>query len=161
MGHKLLDASFDHAAEDLWVFGYGSLIWKQGFEFDEAVSCTVHGWHRRFCLGMWDWRGTPDNPGLILALDRGGSCAGVAFRLPDGDLPARMRQLIDRELDYEKDVGWIRWLTARAEGTTFRALTFYCTPNGFDPELVRVPEAQQWPCLRGPWVRRGAAPSTC
>ncbi len=61
-----------------WVFAYGSLIWKPEFEHVEARRGTVHGWRRSFCLRILDWRATPDQPGLMLALQRGGACAGVA-----------------------------------------------------------------------------------
>ena len=68
-------------AEGLWVFGYGSLIWQPEFAYSERRVGTVHGYHRRFCLLQRRFRGSADNPGLVLALDAGGSCEGVAFRL--------------------------------------------------------------------------------
>jgi len=68
-------------ADDLWVFGYGSLIWNPAFTFAERRCATLRGWHRRFCLKMYMGRGTPEHPGLMLALDRGGTCRGVAFRI--------------------------------------------------------------------------------
>ena len=65
----------------MWLFGYGSLIWNPAFAFAEQVPAFVRGWHRRFCLWMPMGRGTPEQPGLMLALDRGGGCRGVAFRV--------------------------------------------------------------------------------
>jgi cation transport protein ChaC len=66
---------------DLWLFGYGSLIWNPGLPTVEAVRSKVHGYHRGLYLWSRVNRGTPEQPGLVLALDRGGSCTGIAFRL--------------------------------------------------------------------------------
>ena len=75
-----------------WVFAYGSLIWKPDFDFIERRLALARGWRRIFCLG-WDYRfrGNREQPGLMLALDRGGQCAGVAYRLPDGAAQAQSR----------------------------------------------------------------------
>jgi cation transport protein ChaC len=66
---------------DLWVFGYGSLIWRPGFDFIERVPARLVGEHRALCVYSFDHRGTPERPGLVLGLDRGGACRGVAFRI--------------------------------------------------------------------------------
>jgi len=66
---------------DLWVFGYGSLIWRPGFEYVERSSALLKGAHRKLCVYSHVHRGTPQTPGLVLGLDRGGACRGVAFRV--------------------------------------------------------------------------------
>jgi glutathione-specific gamma-glutamylcyclotransferase len=85
------------ASEDLWIFGYGSLIWRPGFDFEERRIATVHGYHRALCVYSHVHRGTPEQPGLVLGLDVGGSCKGVAFRVAAAAAPATIAYLRQRE----------------------------------------------------------------
>src|SRR5262245_19303596 len=89
--------TLDHAAEDLWVFGYGSLIWRPGFEFVEHVPAHILGMHRSLCIYSFDHRGTPERPGLVLGLDFGGACRGIAYRVAAKQRPATLKSLRDRE----------------------------------------------------------------
>src|ERR1700749_1980507 len=80
---------------DLWVFGYGSLMWRPGFDFIERLQARLIGEHRALCVYSFDHRGTPEKPGLVLGLDRGGACRGIAFRVA-----ARLR---DRTIQYLRE----------------------------------------------------------
>ena len=82
---------------DLWVFGYGSLMWRPGFAYASRCRATLRGWRRSLCIYSHVYRGTPEKPGLVLGLDRGGACAGVAFRVAAGLREATIRYLRERE----------------------------------------------------------------
>ncbi len=81
-----------------WVFAYGSLIWHPGFEYAERHLVRVHGYHRAFCISSTVYRGTPESPGVVLGLDRGGSCHGVAYRIHPGEEEAVVEALYQREM---------------------------------------------------------------
>src|ERR1700728_4227485 len=82
---------------DLWVFGYGSLMWRPGFDFVERVPARLVGLHRALCVYSFVHRGTPEQPGLVLGLDRGGACRGVAFRVAEKHRAATVAYLRARE----------------------------------------------------------------
>ncbi|QCP48219.1 gamma-glutamylcyclotransferase [Trinickia violacea] len=110
-------------SNDLWLFGYGSLIWNPGLPTVEAVRARVHGYHRGLYLWSRVNRGTPEQPGLVLALDRGGSCSGIAFRLAAAGAMPHLEALWRREMP----MGSYRpsWLPcALADGQRVSALSF-------------------------------------
>jgi cation transport protein ChaC len=86
------------SAAPLWVFAYGSLMWSPEFRFDAALAARVHGYHRSFCLYSPEYRGTREKPGLVLGLDRGGSCRGIAYRLAQASLADEIDYLWTREM---------------------------------------------------------------
>jgi Uncharacterized protein involved in cation transport len=111
------------ADDDLWVFAYGSLMWRPGFDFAERTLATIRGYHRALCVYSHVHRGTPERPGLVLGLDRGGSCKGVAFRVAGCQAAATIAYLRSREqvtMVYRE----IRLQTALADGRVVRALAY-------------------------------------
>jgi glutathione-specific gamma-glutamylcyclotransferase len=122
--------------QDIWVFGYGSLMWNPAFHFADRVPGTIHGWHRSFCLSVPVGRGSVDQPGLMLALDRGGSCRGFAFRIEAQKVQSETRILWRREMI---SGGYVpRWVSVRTSEGPMRALTF--TVNRSHPRYVgRLP----------------------
>jgi cation transport protein ChaC len=85
-------------AGDLWIFGYGSLMWNPGFDCVRSQTATLRGYHRSFCVTSTRYRGTPDRPGLVLGLDRGGSCRGIAFLIADSQVDEVLHALWEREM---------------------------------------------------------------
>ncbi|MGU7780084.1 gamma-glutamylcyclotransferase [Burkholderia sp. PU8-34] len=125
---------------DLYVFGYGSLMWNPALDAADRRVARVDGWHRRFCLRLVIGRGTPEQPGAMLALDRGGACNGVLYRIDAAKAEAELRLLWRREMlagSYDP-----RWIAATAGGEKIRALTFVVNRThdrylaGWPPERV-------------------------
>ncbi len=110
------------AGQDLWVFGYASLIWRQEFAHTAQHLTRVHGWHR--ALKMWSHvnRGTPECPGLVFALLPGGSCQGVVFRIPAAQAQQALAQLWQREMP--RPVYTPRWLPCPTPDGIVQALAF-------------------------------------
>ncbi|HTE38967.1 MAG TPA: gamma-glutamylcyclotransferase [Reyranella sp.] len=96
---KRYSASVETTGRPLWVFAYGSLMWNPGFAMRETQPARLHGFHRAFCIYSEHYRGTPQKPGLILGLLAGGSCRGLAHRLPSRDYDAVRRYLWMREIE--------------------------------------------------------------
>lgn len=119
-------AAHDPAA-DVWLFGYGSLMWNPALEFAESIPGAVHGWHRRFCLWLHMGRGTPENPGLMLALERGGSCHGALLRIPAAR--AREELLLAWRRELFTDAYKSRWILAETDRGPVRAVTFVVNRN--------------------------------
>lgn len=116
---------------DLWLFAYGSLMWSPNCEYSQRRPARIFGYHRSFCLWSRINRGTPDNPGLVLALERGGSCHGFAYRIPRGCVQDFMMPLWKREMLYGSyRPSWLNchFTDSRASGTQ-QALAFVINPT--------------------------------
>lgn len=114
--------------EDLWIFAYGSLMWNPAMHIAETQSATVYGVHRAFCLNLELGRGTPERPGLMLGLDRGGSCRGVAHRISAASIESETEILWMREMiGHGYEPGWVY---THMESGRRRALTFLANPRG-------------------------------
>jgi cation transport protein ChaC len=83
---------------ELWVFGYGSLMWNPGFAHDHSCLALLRGYHRAFCIYSVRYRGTTEKPGLVLGLNRGGACRGIAFRVPAAEVAGAVDALWAREM---------------------------------------------------------------
>jgi cation transport protein ChaC len=98
--------------DEVWLFAYGSLIWKPACDFVEQRIGVARGWHRAFCLGWDRWfRGCDERPGLMLSLDHGGQCKGVAYRLPPEAVEDNLGKLLRREMRAKPAAHLPRWLT--------------------------------------------------
>lgn len=97
MSHAALSSAGEAFPDPLWIFGYGSLMWNPGFDFEERVPGKLVGAHRSLCVKSVHWRGTPERPGLVLGLDHGGACVGIAFRVAPTQAAATLAYLRERE----------------------------------------------------------------
>ena len=108
---------------DVWVFGYGSLVWNPIVHHEERRVARLHGFHRSFCLWSHVNRGSLQRPGLVLGLDTGGSCRGVAFRIAARHADEELRLLWRREMVL--GVYSPRWATVEAGNDTLSAIAFF------------------------------------
>lgn len=131
---KLEDFAAQLPRSDLWVFGYGSLMWSPGFRYREKVPARVHGYHRALCILSTRYRGTERRPGLVMGLCRGGSCWGMAFRVEARAVRLTLHRLWNREMP--RRVYEPRLVLARlGRRRLVRALAFLADPR--HPAYVR------------------------
>jgi cation transport protein ChaC len=156
------DAEFDamvetllleYSPEELWVFAYCSLIWNPEFDFLESRGATAYGWHRSFCLKLTRWRGTRELPALMLALDRGGSCNGLVYRLPAQDHFKQLGLLMRREIDANPPTNVPHWISVKTETGILRALAFVASRDGpaYAGKLPLIQVAQVLARAAGHW----------
>lgn len=141
--------------QDVWVYGYGSLIWRPEFEFTERRTALLHGYHRALCLWSRINRGTPDKPGLVFGLDAGGSCRGVVYRIPAANVPDTMDALWRREMPSGAYIP--KWLSCKTQHGPITALVFAMNRNtdayvrGLSTErlvhIVRSAHGSYGPCV--------------
>jgi cation transport protein ChaC len=126
------DGDYDSAIRDvlaeappgpMWLFAYGSLLWKPVWDVIESYPAVVRGWHRAFCFHVPRFRGTPQRPGLMMALDRGGQCQGMIFQIA-APVENTLAKLFRREMTVKPMVNVPRWLTAQTSRGPVRALGF-------------------------------------
>ena len=109
---------------DFWIFALSSLIWNPATEFDQQRIAVASGWHRSFCLFDQRWRGNPKQPGLMMCLDRGGSCRSIAYRIPAGTIKANMEKLVRREMSMVPNAFPGRWIKLTTAEGPLTALAF-------------------------------------
>jgi cation transport protein ChaC len=151
-----MDTPIDQAAEDLWVFGYGSLMWRPGFDFLERRNARLVGAHRALCVYSFVHRGTPERPGLVLGLDRGGNCRGIAYRVAAGKRAETVAYLRAREqvtLVYREAVRAV-WLDDDPQ-QAIHALC-YMVDRGHRQYAGRLPVQRQLHFVRQGHGRSGA-----
>ena len=123
----------------LWVFAYGSLIWKPEIATIDHRRATAHGWHRAFCLQLMRWRGSPAQPGLMMGLKRGGRCNGMIHRIAEDGRRSLLIALLKREVGCDEDVTGVRWINVETAEGKERALTFWAEPEGLGEDWVDKP----------------------
>jgi cation transport protein ChaC len=117
------------STDDVWLFGYGSLMWKPEMEFVERQTARLLGWHRRFCLWQWRYRGSKSKPALMMALDRGGSCVGIAFRIAAPNVSLKLAKIWRREMmgkGYRP-----QWVRVQGNGKPLKAITFVADQKSY------------------------------
>ncbi len=110
--------------DELWVFAAGSLIWDPRFEVAERRAAHIDGWRRAFCIGDRRFRGCPSAPGLMMSLERGGTCSGVVLRMASEDIAASLLKLLEREPPLPPD-----WVEAHTESGPVKAIIFSVDPS--------------------------------
>jgi cation transport protein ChaC len=142
-----------HNDEDVWVYAYGSLIWRPEFEYQERRLATLRGHHRALCLWSGVNRGTPDTPGLVFGLDRGGSCRGVVYRLQHDHVRRFFPALWQREMSTGAYLP--RWLSCHTHEGAVNALVFVM--NRASPAYIpTLPDTEILTIIRRASGRYGA-----
>jgi glutathione-specific gamma-glutamylcyclotransferase len=121
-----------HLGKPVWLFAYGSLIWKPEVPHEDMKRATAKGWHRAFSMQIRRYRATEDQPGYMMCLDRGGSCEGVVLRLPEAGILDVVEKLVRRELSRRTAIEGVRWIDVETEDGPLQALAFYAAPGKLD-----------------------------
>ena len=154
----LEDADLDSLAEDLTrerlrpipIFAYGSLIWNPGFAVQSRRRATAVGWHRSFSISLDHFRGSPERPGLMLALASGGHCEGLVLDIAEGTEAESLRAILKRELVAHELAANACWIAVDTDRGREEALTFYANPVGTKTARLTIREqAQRLACAAG------------
>ena len=151
-----MNTKFDQSREDLWVFAYGSLMWRPGFDILERRNARLVGAHRALCVYSFVHRGTPERPGLVLGLDRGGNCRGIAYRVAAAKRSKTIEYLRAREqvtMVYREAWRTV-WLDHDPQQTV--QTLCYVVDRGHRQYAGRLPLAQQLHYVRQGHGRSGA-----
>jgi cation transport protein ChaC len=116
------------AEGELHVFAYGSLLWRPAFEPARSMPAEAPGWRREFCMEITRWRACPAQPGLMMALRRGGQCRGLVMQLTPRAAEDQLVMLLKREVDTEEDMQSLHWITVVTEQGRLPALAFWAEP---------------------------------
>jgi cation transport protein ChaC len=151
-----MSTRIEQSGEDLWVFAYGSLMWRPGFDFLERRAARLVGAHRALCVYSFVHRGTPERPGLVLGLDRGGNCRGIAYRVAATKRAATIDYLRAREqvTKVYREASRAVWLDDDPQQSV-QALC-YMVDRGHRQYAGRLPLAQQLHYVRQGHGRSGA-----
>ncbi|MFB9222603.1 gamma-glutamylcyclotransferase [Paracoccus cavernae] len=122
------------------VFAYGSLIWNPGFAVGARKRATAPNWHRQFTIPLTHFRGSPETPGLMLALAAGGQCEGLILEIERGTEAQSLRAILRRELVAHELAANARWIEVETAQGIQEALTFYADPVDIDLEFLPLPE---------------------
>jgi cation transport protein ChaC len=121
--------------QDLWIFGYGSLIWRPEFEYIEQRAASLEGYHRSLCLWSRINRGTPETPGLVFGLEQSGTCQGMVFKIAGQDVEQTFDAVWKREMGTGAYLP--SWLTCATPAGRVKAMAFVIDRNG--PAYVKQP----------------------
>ena len=143
-----MQLAIEHLPEDLWVFGYGSLIWRPGFDYVERSPARLIGAHRALCVFSHVHRGTPERPGLVLGLDLGGACRGVAYRVAAKKRAATIAYLRAREQATSVYRETLRSVTLLGERERRVSALVYMIDRGHVQYAGRLDLAQQLHLVR-------------
>jgi cation transport protein ChaC len=143
---------------DLWVFAYGSLMWRPGFNFLERHQARITGLHRSLCVYSFVHRGTPERPGLVLGLDRGGACRGIAFRVAAGKRADTIAYLRQREQVTKVYIEAIRPVTLMEHDPRRVSALVYLVDRGHSQYAGKLSFDQQLHHIRQAHGKSGANP---
>lgn len=144
----LRDEEFRPAAQQIlegrgegpvWLFAYGSLIWKPEVPHEELQRATAQGWHRAFSMRILRYRASLDQHGFMMCLDPGGQCEGVVLRLPEDGIADLMEKLLRREVSRRAGLEAVRWIDVETDEGPLKALAFYAGPKELDSYMANRP----------------------